>query len=233
VAAHPELLGDQADEIIRQLAETAYGAGQRDVSLALREIRLALGRIRSGGADRELRPARPERGDLGAAAPPVAPDAQALSSPDVGYQISNAAYQMLLGVCSRDELIAITREHPALLEEWAGAELAARADAALDEGNERLARTIEERREALAELRAEVGGPDVLARAAQALLEARDEDEIALALTEYPILLTDVAQDALLGLAAGARAQGDANLAEYAVERRAMLRNVRAGLEAS
>ena len=95
------------------------------------------------------------------------------------------AYQRLLRVATRDELFAVTRDYPALLEEWADAELAERADAALDEGNERLAGTIEERREALAALRAEVGGQAGLARAVQALMEAGGEEDIAHTLDEH------------------------------------------------
>jgi hypothetical protein len=123
------------------------------------------------------------------------------------------------------------RDHPTLLESWADAELAARAEAALDEGNERLARGIEERREILAEMRAEFNSQAPLLQAIQALLQADDEDELAEVLNEYPILLTDAAQDALFSFAAGARAQGDQQLAEYAIECRAMLRKVREGLE--
>jgi hypothetical protein len=233
VAAHPALLGGEADAAIWQLAEAAYNEGQRDVADALHELRRSLARIRSGPADRT------DVADRRAGSPtPVEPssvpaDAGQLPALDAAYQIGDVAYQRLLHVASRDELIAITRDYPALLEEWADAELAERADAALDEGNERLAGTIEERREVLAALRAEVGGQAGLARAVQALMEASSEEDMAHALDEYPILLTDAAQDALLGLAAGARAQGDDELAEYTIERRALLRKVRAGLEAS
>ncbi|HEX9373179.1 MAG TPA: hypothetical protein VF897_19355, partial [Roseiflexaceae bacterium] len=155
---------------------------------------------------------------------PPTPDPQSLS---------DAAYQALLHVDSPDALIAATRDYPALLEEWAGADLAARTEAALEEGNERLARTIEMHREALADLRARVGGEDALLRSVRALLEADGEEAIADVIAANPILLTDAAQDALFGLAAGARTQGDEDLAEYAISCRAMLRTVRAGLEDS
>src|SRR6185503_15679448 len=102
----------------------------------------------------------------------VPAEAGQLPALDAAYQIGDAAYQRLLHVATRDELFAVTRDYPALLEEWADAELAERAEAALDEGNERLASTIEERREALAALRVEVGGQAGLTRAIQALMEA-------------------------------------------------------------
>ena len=63
--------------------------------------------------------------------------------------------------------------------------------------------------------------------AIRALLLADDEDAMAVVITEYPILLTDAAQDALFGLAAGARAAGDEAQATDATTRRDMLRQVR------
>lgn len=62
----------------------------------------------------------------------------------------------MLNVAAPNELAAVARDYPALLEEWADADLIVRIEAALDEGNERLARVIEACREALAELRMRV-----------------------------------------------------------------------------
>ena len=137
-----------------------------------------------------------------------------------------------MGVVSAEELRSAVRDHPALLDAWADAELAERVEAALDAGDERLATAIEERREVLAALREELGGQAALPQALKALLQADGEDELAAALTEHPILLTDAAQSALLQLSSEARQRGDDQLAEYAVECRAMLRKVREGLEA-
>jgi ribosomal 50S subunit-associated protein YjgA (DUF615 family) len=146
-------------------------------------------------------------------------------------KLSDAAYQALLHVASPEELRAAARDYPALLEEGADVALAARTEAALDEGNERLARTIEAHREALAELRDQANGPDLLLQAVHAVLDADGEAAVADVVSSYPVLLTDAAQDALFGLAAGARARGDEDLAEYANSRRALLRTVRVGLE--
>jgi hypothetical protein len=145
--------------------------------------------------------------------------------------LSDAAYQALLRVDSIEDLRAATRDYPSLLEEWADIELIARIEATLEEGNERLARTIEVRREALAELRAQVSSRDPLLQAVRALMEADGEAEVADVISAYPILLTDAAQDALFGLAAAARAQGDMDLADDAISCRALLRTVRAGVE--
>jgi hypothetical protein len=137
-----------------------------------------------------------------------------------------------MAVISAEELRAVVRDHPALLDAWADAELAERVEVALDAGDERLATAIEERREVLAALREELSGQAALPQALKALLQADGEDELAAALTEHPILLSAAAQDALLQLASEARQRGDDQLAEYAVECRAMLRKVREGLEA-
>ncbi|MBK9710519.1 MAG: hypothetical protein IPO81_04155 [Kouleothrix sp.] len=228
VAMHPQLLTDEGDSIVHQLAELAYNEGQRDVAAALREVRATLAQLRAGRpvpGDRQPAPGDP------AAASAAAPAPESVEPPTQDASLSDAAYQALLHAASPDDLAAAARDYPALLEEWADAELAARADAALDEGNERLARVVEMHRETLAELRARVGGQDMLLQAVRALLEADGEDAIADVIAENPILLTDAAQDALFGLAAGARAQGDQDLAEYAISCRAMLRTVRAGLD--
>src|SRR5262249_43485915 len=146
--------------------------------------------------------------------------------------LPDAAYQALLHVASPDELRAATRDYPVLLEEWADAALAARTEGALDEGNERLARTIEAHREALADLRAQVGGREALFQAVRALMEADGEDAVADVISSNPMLLTNSAQDALSGVAGDARVRGDDRLAEYAASCGALLRTVRAGLEA-
>jgi hypothetical protein len=133
---------------------------------------------------------------------------------------------------SVEELSAAARDYPALLEDWADAALIARADTALEEGNERLAQAVEERREALAELRARLGAGDAIRAAVGVLLAAGAEEEaLAGVLDEHPALLTDAAQDALATLVAEARAAGNIELAERAGARAALLRAVRAGLE--
>ena len=221
VDEHPALLDSAADQVFTQLAEIAYAQGDHEVAEALREARLTLTGLRGAPAgDTET----PRHGDK--ELDRTLPSSRSPS-------LSDATYQAFLRVASAGELIETVRDHPALLESWADADLATRAEAALDEGNERMARSIEERREVLAELRAELIGQAPLLQAIQALLQAGDEDALAQALTAYPVLLTDAAQEALFTFAASARAQGDQQLAERAIECRAMLRTVREGLEAT
>jgi hypothetical protein len=146
--------------------------------------------------------------------------------------LADAAFAALMRAQSPAELAEAVRDHPALLEPWADDEVGARVDAALDEGNDRLAGAIVERLDALAQLRAELTAGGALAGAIHELVRAgEDEDAIALAISGHPVLLTDAGQEALFRLAAEARARGDDTLAERAVEYRAMLRTVRDGLE--
>jgi hypothetical protein len=219
VDEHPALLSAAADTTLAQLAEVAYAQGERDVAVALGEARTELGRMRVGVRGQGMKD-----GEVDSIPHPLSPIPQSLS---------DAAYQALMAVVSAEELRAAARDHPALLDAWADAELAERVEAALDAGDERLATAIEERREVLAALREELSGQAALPQALKALLQADGEDELAAALTEHPILLTDAAQDALLQLASESRQRGDDQLAEYAVECRAMLRKVREGLEAA
>jgi hypothetical protein len=138
------------------------------------------------------------------------------------------------------DLLAAAEAHPALLRPEVDALLAERVDMALDEGNDRLAGALEERREALAELRAAraaapaaATGADQpsLEEAIEALLIAEGEDAMAEVIDRYPLLLDDVAAQALWQFAAEARASGDEEMARYAIECRALLQRVREGLD--
>jgi hypothetical protein len=230
VAANPALLGQGADTVVRELAEQAFANGERDLAAALHELRTVLVRLRAG------EPARPAAeqeqlqsaidGRLSAVA--GSPNSQPLTP---SSRLSDSAYQALLHAASGDALLAATRDYPALLELWADDELAARIEAALDEGNERLARTIEARREGLDELRAQLSAHAALMHATQALLAAEGEEAVASILGIYPILLTDTAQDALSNLAADAQARDEHELVSKAIGCQALLRTIRAGLE--
>jgi hypothetical protein len=222
VAANPALLGDDADAVVRELADLAYADGERDVATALHELRLVLGRLRSGDD-------RPPTADD--QSPATTSIIQSLEIKAQNLRLSDPAYQALLHVDSPDALLTATRDYPALLEAWADADLAARIEGALEEGNERLAGEIEVRREDLLELRAQLAARDALAQAIRALLAADGEDAVADTLSAYPILLTDAAQEALSALADDALARGDQGPATQAIACQTLLRTIRAGLE--
>lgn len=217
VAENPALLNDDADRVVREQADLSYADGERDVAAALRELRIILMRLRAGDDRPPTADHRP---------PTTTSEFKAQSS-----KLSDSAYQALLHAASGDALLAATRDYPALLELWADDDLAARIEAALDESNERLARTIEARREGLDELRAQLSERAALLHAIQALLAAEGEEAVAGILSAHPILLTDTAQAALSQLADDALARDDHALAGQAVGCQALLRTVRAGLE--
>jgi hypothetical protein len=211
----PVLLSELADQTIGRLADDAYAQGQREIGEALRALRASLADLRRGETAPEV------------AAPPVSESAPAAPAEPPAERLPEQTYQALLRASTSAELRQTVSDYPALLEGWVDQALSARAEAVLEEGNERLATAIEERREALAELRQSSVSEPVLMRAVEALLHARDESALEQAITTYPALLTEAAQTALLELAAGARARGDTALAEYAAECRAMLRHIR------
>jgi hypothetical protein len=221
-ADNPALLGENADAVVRDLAELAYADGEPAVSTALHELRVVLARLRVGDD-------RPTSNAQQPVASAPTPQYSELTTQNA--KLSDAAYQALAHAASPEALLAATRDYPALLEAWADTDLAARIEAALDEGNDRLARAIEARREGLAALRAQLSAGETLRQAVQALLAAEGEDAVAGLLSDYPILLTDTAQEALDDMAADALARDDQQLAEQASACQALLRTVRVGLE--
>ena len=134
---------------------------------------------------------------------------------------------------SPDELLNVVRSHPQLLELPAEESIARLAEQALDEGNERLAAAIASRHEALSALRAELTAPGTLDTALGQLLQAQGEDALAEHLDAYPALLTEAAQLALATQAVRARSQGDEAGAVRALERQAMLHDIRRGLDSA
>ncbi|GAB4191122.1 MAG: CpXC domain-containing protein [Roseiflexaceae bacterium] len=221
VERNPVLLSEAADLAVGQLIEAAYAQGEHEIGEALRTLRGTLSDLRGGSVPaRETAPA-----PAAVAAETAAPAETATSA------LPELAYQALLRVATNDDLQQTVRDYPVLLEGWIDQALAARAEAVLDEGNERLAVTIEERREALAELRHSSASEPALLQAIEVLLHARDEQALEQAITGYPVLLTEAAQTALLELSAGARSRGDSTLAEYAIECRALLHRIREELE--
>jgi hypothetical protein len=212
VQHHPALLSPTADATFSQLSVIAEQQGEREVAQALRAARSSLVELRG------LVEPQPSPGD----AAPLTP---------LPEQLTDAAYQRLMRAHSVEEVLDAARDYPSLLEPWADATLVGRVESALEEGGERLAHQIDARREALATLRAQLLDEAALLASVRALLAAEDDDARAALISDHPALLTDATQDALFGLAAGARSQGDDELAEYAVACRAMLRRVRIELE--
>jgi hypothetical protein len=218
LAQEPRLLEPEADTLLGGLADTAFGQGERDAGEALLALRQTLRGLR-GAAREQAQPGRSAK---------ELPAGHVRSA--VG--LSDAAFAALMRAQSLAELADAVRDHPALLEPWADDEIGARVELALDEGNDRQAGAVEERRDALAQLRDELTNPAVVTEAVRALLGAGDaEAALAQTLSAYPVLLTAASDAALFRLAGQAQIHGDDALAGRARDYRAMLRTLRAGLE--
>lgn len=221
IERHPEIQTPDADALIEHLIIAARTHGEHDIARALMEVRALLHDFRTGVILDERRNDAP-------AATPSHPSRSTTGE----RHLTEQAYAAFLRAESPRALRETVSTYPALLEPWVDDELAGRVESALEEGNEHLAQAIELRRDTLTRLRTEMTGEEGLYRAIHALLSAGSEaDTLAAVVDEHPALLTEVAQTALLELAAGARARGDDALAERAVERRALLRHVRKGLQ--
>ena len=220
VQRHPVLQTEAVHVLIMQLADEAFSQGEREIGEALRAMRGTLLGMQLSG---------PVEADVAPVVAAVAEHLPAHAVPTEGT-LPEAAYQALLQATTTDALQQAVRDYPALLEPWVDRELAVRAESMLNEDNERLAVEIEERREALLDLRAALSSEAHMLTAIETLLAADNEDDLAQAISDYPMLLTDAAQQALASLAADARVRGDTAMAEYAVECRVLLQNVRAQL---
>ena len=219
VLHYPHLLSDEADLMLRELADTAFNDGDRDLSTALHSARTALADLRAG---REV--------NVVGIVIEHADSTPTLAEPVAVPMVPEPAYQALLHTASDAALIDAIRLFPTLLEPWADDDLARRTEAALDEGNERLAMLIEDRRDALGVLRLALTEPDVLEAAILGLLAADDTDAIERALNANPALLSDLALQALADYAAAARTRNDEPTAATADARRVTLGQVREGL---
>lgn len=221
VQQNPLLLSDAADLLLVQFADQAFAQGEHAVGEALRAARTTLLGKRLA-TDAETAAVAPVATAVAEHLP-----AHAIATPGM---LSESAYQALLQATTGDALQQAIRDYPVLLEPWIDDALGVRAEAVLNEDNERLAAEIGQRRDALATLRDALSDEARLLTAIETLLAADNEDALAQAITDHPMLLTDAAQQALGTLTSEARARGDTTLAEYAVECRTLLQNVRAEL---
>ena len=214
----PQLMSSDADEYLRQLADEAFNQGDRDTATAIHEARSSLADLRAGR-------------EVGAKNAALEPSVEGDAGQDVVVQeLPEPAYQALLHTASDPALMDAIRLFPVLLEPWSDDAIGERIEAALAEDNERLATVIEERRDALAALRAMLLDNDALGSAMYALLAATDTDAVERVLIEHPSLLTSVAQQALAMYGEAAQQRGDDRAAALAAERRSMLQQVRVGV---
>lgn len=243
VKAQPILLTAAADRSLVQLADVAIEERNYAMSEGVWQVRRVLADIRAGGTGQPVEQPPPAE-SAPAPAPVPAPE-----HPAVLPELPDVAQQALLRAETAPALVQVVQDYPLLQEHWVDQILARQVELALDEGNDWLARALEERREALLELRQQylIGAQQRAVRevvtvpyqvsptpvegnleeALIALFAAEDEDLMAAVLLDFPVLLTDAAQQALGQLASNAEARGDDELAAYASQCRTMLHNVR------
>jgi hypothetical protein len=229
VRQHPVLLTVQAEEMLEHLADAAVEQREYTIAEGLHRARMLLARLRSDGLDVDaaVSTVTPATTAPEPATPPSVTASTMSTSRDLSYEL----YEALLEAPTPDALADLARAQPMLLEPWVDAALLHTINRVLEEGNERLAYTLEQRRELLTEMRSDgTSTRDDTQEAVEALLAADDEETLAQVLMEYPVLLTDQAQQWLWNLSSDARTHGDEELATYAAECRAMLRKVRDGL---
>ncbi len=214
----PALLTQAAQNMLEQLADVAVEQREYTAADALHRARIWLFAYQSGMT-------------------PLEPHALVGHAPaDLALVEVTAEHQHhLLAAHTPTELWQVLHQFPELQGDWVDAALNDLIDQYAHEGNERLASQLEERRSALVQLRRDPPPPpptDPLQDALEALLTAPDEESLAQVLITYPDLLSDAAQVALDNLADEAQQSDDEDLASYARECRAMLQQVRAGLQA-
>lgn len=237
VDTHPILLTSAADAAIAQLAEVAVEQREYTQARQFHRVRLMLVDLRAGDpVDLANYTADPH----GEAAPAAR---HASTTPPV--EVPAEVYQALLQAQSSAALFQAVQAYPLLLEPWIDDALSHSVNRALDEGNERLAWTLEERRRLLGDLHRAIGRSDQdqpagvpsaaldpqVYEVVQALLDTDDADALARLLIAHPELLTGAAQAALEHFASEARRRGDEELAAYASECRVMLQQIRAEWE--
>jgi hypothetical protein len=228
VRLHPDLLSAAADGVLEALAAEAKRAAEPDAVRAIQKVRATLQGMRDGV------PTLVTNHEAVQSTTDALPDEiTELEPPVIGAFLVHGAYQSFLAATSPEDFVDAARGHPALLEPETNAAIALWAEEALDTGNERLAAQIDQQREALAGVQQQLTNEPALHAALAVLLAADSEEALAQALSEHPALLTAAAQQALVTMAAEARAGDDEPFAIHAVECSAMLREVRRGLEAN
>ncbi|WP_129627936.1 CpXC domain-containing protein [Candidatus Oscillochloris fontis] len=198
---YPVLLAPATDLTLAQLADVAVEQRAHDVAESLQQARQVLSQV-------------------GQVRPPIAET-----------ELPAAALRALMQATSPAEVQELVQHYPLLLHPQVDALLAEEIEHALDSGHDRLASSLEERREAVAALRAAAIAQQStsmnLEEAIEALLSVEGEAAIIEVLDHYPFLLDESALHALAQFAAVARASGDDELADYAIDCREMLRHIR------
>lgn len=145
VEHHPSLLEHDTGQALKHVADMAFEQRDYEVATCLAQICQMLQQMRQGDTTRQpLRPSSPGNNHN--------------EQRDQHNEIPGDAYQALLQSRSTEELLNVLHNHPVLLESWVDSRLSQAIDRVVAEEYERLALTLEHRREQLVELRHQLEG---------------------------------------------------------------------------
>ena len=212
---HPILLDPQAVAILRELAHEAFKQGEAEAGGGFSRAADILNEVRSANPEILLR------------APAERPGDGARPAPSVEDPFDELAFALLRS--HTGEMLAATVDaYPQLLAAGMDDELAAWAERARAEGKPRIADGMDERRAALRAMREQYEVDRPVFDAVQALLGAETPEELEAVLVEHDALFTDAVDPILERLSDSAAP----DLAGLIRERQALLRRVRAALDA-
>ncbi|GAC1538734.1 MAG: CpXC domain-containing protein [Herpetosiphon sp.] len=202
---HSLLVDPQAITILRELAHAAYQQDEPDAGAGF-----------TRAADLLV-----ELGALAAATPPTTAGAVAVAAVGDEDPLDELAFA-ILRTRSGADLAAVVDLYPELLQDHSDQSLSDWAVRTRTAGKTRMADGMDERRRALAEMRAQYHRDRPVLDAVQQLLEALTPADVEAVILTYDELLTLAADDILTRLIDGA----DASTAALIVERRDLLRRV-------
>ncbi len=213
---HAILLDPQAVMILRELANEAFKQGEDEAGTGFSRAADILNEVRATSPDTVLR------------APADHPASHAGTQPIRAEDpLDTVAFALLRSVTG--EMLAETVEqYPELFDAGYDAALASWAERARAHGKPRIADGMDDRRASLRLIREQYESERPVFDALQALLHAETVEELEMALVEHDALFTDSAEQMLQRLVDAA----DPELVDLIRERQALLRRVRAALEA-
>lgn len=217
VMDHAILRDAQAITILRELAHAAFQGNEDEAGTGFSRAADLLSELET------LRKQAPPAPRIVKDFIPLMATAPALPDEDPLDELAFAVLRTATGAA----LAAVVDEHPPLLDEVSDELLGRWAERARRSGKPRIADGMDERRQALRELRVVYAQQQPVLDAVQALLDADDDAAVEEVLVEHGALLTDEADALLAHLAATA----DPELAMVIDARRAFAQAVRAALE--
>ncbi|HZG67373.1 MAG TPA: hypothetical protein VEZ12_11560, partial [Herpetosiphonaceae bacterium] len=213
---HAILLDAQAVMILRELANEAFKQGEDEAGTGFSRAADILNEVRATSP--YAVPRAPAENPASQAGTQQVPAEDPLDS---------VAFAVLRSVTG-EMLAEAVEQYPDLLDPGSDAALAGWAERARAQGKPRIADGMDDRRASLRLIREQYESERPVFDAIQALLQAETAEELEMAMVEHDALFTEDADQMLQRLVDAA----DPDLADLVRERQALLRRVRAALDA-